>query len=323
MAFPEFSSLYTKFVKRKLTLFLSCVRKKGTFDKLFVLQKNTMRSLHTQMHSLRAKSHKAFTLIELLVVIAIIAILAAILFPVFGRARENARRTSCLSNEKQMGTAFMMYAQDNDDMIPTWSTAFTTLDGGAATAEDGKSYWDYKLLPYIKSGTAVNPDAYGGNMSGGVWHCPSSEEKDDSKRSYGYSQGVFYNNDPKFVASTYYRYPRLAAMDRPASTILIGDSGSSGYLGRPGSRWYWTHDKRVNSSFVESTSSREVPFRHMEGANYLFADGHAKWMKGEVAYPNNTNAAWCAHIRYFAYDQNERENNRASTARLGSYPCPD
>lgn len=80
---------------------------------------------------------KAFTLIELLVVVAIIAILAAILFPVFGRARENARRSSCLSNMKQIGTATIMYAQDYDESIYR-----------------GGNTWPVSMLPYIKSNTS-------------------------------------------------------------------------------------------------------------------------------------------------------------------------
>jgi prepilin-type N-terminal cleavage/methylation domain-containing protein/prepilin-type processing-associated H-X9-DG protein len=248
---------------------------------------------------------RGFTLIELLVVIAIIAILASILFPVFGRAREMARRTSCLSNEKQMGLAFMMYAQDFDEGLPTWCTAYGVAN---PTPETVDSFWDYKLIPYIKSGTMPNKGTIG-SVSGGVWKCPSSTETSATARSYGYSRGVFYNNDP--AAAQTYRYPFISAMDKPASTILVGDSGSDGYLNRPAELWYYVSNK-----------NREMPFRHMDGANYLFADGHAKWMKGEVVYPNNKNQGWCSHIKYFAYNQAERDGNRTA-GRLGGIPCAE
>src|SRR3954471_15423650 len=81
-----------------------------------------------------------FTLIELLVVIAIISILAAILFPVFGRARENARRSSCLSNIRQVGMAFMQYVQDNDERFPFNKTNATCQQS-----------WVYAAQPYLKS----------------------------------------------------------------------------------------------------------------------------------------------------------------------------
>jgi prepilin-type N-terminal cleavage/methylation domain-containing protein/prepilin-type processing-associated H-X9-DG protein len=101
--------------------------------------------------SLDSKRHGAFTLIELLVVIAIIAILASILFPVFGRARENARRSSCLSNMKQLGLGMMQYTQDYDEKFPCpgatdWNGEFRNDNGTAARAS-----WRQKIFPYVKS----------------------------------------------------------------------------------------------------------------------------------------------------------------------------
>src|SRR5690606_32131455 len=111
------------------------------------------------------KHNKAFTLIELLVVIAIIAILAAILFPVFGRARENARRTSCLSNMKQVGTGILMYNQDYDDRFPIYAARPAVVLGQSDTpttpgqkyvisniSEEGYFYsWMDGVYPYVKS----------------------------------------------------------------------------------------------------------------------------------------------------------------------------
>src|SRR6266581_996773 len=95
----------------------------------------------------RRSSH-AFTLIELLVVIAIIAILAAILFPVFAQAREKARQTSCLSNCRQFGTALMMYIQDYDEKLPMGWNTYVRASDGLTVARD----WTVDLIPYIKMG---------------------------------------------------------------------------------------------------------------------------------------------------------------------------
>src|SRR5580765_4262996 len=95
------------------------------------------------------RSREGFTLIELLVVIAIIAILAAILFPVFAQAREKARQTSCLSNQKQIGTGIMMYVQDFDETYPL-SQYFT----GGATGAGAQVSWQAAVYPYIKNDRA-------------------------------------------------------------------------------------------------------------------------------------------------------------------------
>src|SRR6058998_246498 len=106
---------------------------------------------------------RAFTLIELLVVIAIIAILAAILFPVFAQAREKARQISCISNIKQVGLAFIMYDQDYDETFPS-PVAFSSQGGGCAPQLDWwhlNGGWAILTYPYIKNG--------------GIFHCPSAE----------------------------------------------------------------------------------------------------------------------------------------------------
>ena len=95
----------------------------------------------------RPRQRRGFTLIELLVVIAIIAILAAILFPVFAQAREKARQTACMSNMKQIGSAYIMYAQDYDEaLVPgcNWNA-------GYSQQTDRRSYWDGLLDPYVKN----------------------------------------------------------------------------------------------------------------------------------------------------------------------------
>src|SRR5437773_4950577 len=108
----------------------------------------TLSEGETIMSDSQSSSRHGFTLIELLVVIAIIAILAAILFPVFAQAREKARQASCLSNEKQMGNASMMYSQDYDEGLPTWSEywySYYQAPQGAKFADSPAKYWDAVL----------------------------------------------------------------------------------------------------------------------------------------------------------------------------------
>lgn len=141
---------------------------------------------------------RAFTLIELLVVIAIIAILAAILFPVFAQAREAARKTSCISNAKQLTTSVLMYTQDYDETL-----LFDHFGRGTALY-----HWMYALGPYIRNGQ--------------VWKCPSDPNpKDvwdgtpgDSTVSYGYNF-MFLNG------------VGLAAVPKPSETIVLMDAGGA------------------------------------------------------------------------------------------------
>ena len=177
---------------------------------------------------------EGFTLIELLVVIAIIAILAAILFPVFARAREKARQTACLSNLKQIGTGFAMYTQDYDDSYPVWNAnACGALPGGAFG--DIKYLYNWLVNPYIKNG--VTPDsmtaASGGTLLG-VWACPTIKAQfSDFANTYAYNYyslgGVANctgNNTlgaayAPFNAQEYATPASLASVARPSETLLV------------------------------------------------------------------------------------------------------
>src|SRR5438067_11852209 len=110
---------------------------------------------------------KAFTLIELLVVIAIIAILAAILFPVFAQAREKARQAACLSNSKQIGLGIAMYTQDYDEMLPMGGRGLTDAENAMKVPPPDR--WHGWILPYIKNGA----DSLGRAGYAGVFICPS------------------------------------------------------------------------------------------------------------------------------------------------------
>jgi prepilin-type N-terminal cleavage/methylation domain-containing protein/prepilin-type processing-associated H-X9-DG protein len=260
-----------------------------------------------------------FTLIELLVVIAIIAILTAILFPVFASAREKARQTACLSNLKQIGLAAMQYAQDYDEGLPAWDANF--VPGGPALASDPHYlYWQAQLQPYIKSGNPTGLDSPEDNT--GVWQCPDLGSKSEESifpgtsrhsYSYGYNGMIAYTNYGSFagapgtdvLGARFYRWPTLTAMGSPASTIYVGECGYAGRIAPP--FLYETEGKRAaNQTFY----SWEVPDRHNGGANYIFADGHAKWLKSDVAYPPKSagvKAAYKAVADYFAYTDQERD----------------
>jgi len=196
-----------------------------------------------------------FTLIELLVVIAISAILAAILFPVFARAREKARQTSCLSNCKQMGLAVMQYVQDYDERMFLSElihdvAAPRPLWGGISTWHT----WAELIFPYVKNKQ--------------IFLCPSRRDI-RGPLAYGYNFRLGYYNRPGRTSGYYTGY-KLSEIVYPAETVVIAESD-------------WTGSSADYSSYhiyhlCESHHpSRFVPARHNGGANIVFADGHAKW----------------------------------------------
>lgn len=218
---------------------------------------------------------QGFTLIELLVVIAIIAILAAILFPVFARARENARRSSCSSNLKQIGLGVMQYTQDYDERYPQefyWSGGdLSELDtdkakpSGNFTVEVGVSgnyrTWMDAIFPYVKSVQ--------------LFTCPSVSSSTPAPPSYGYSTAfggyytdVFYYNN----GSTSYWSPLAQAqVSRPAEIIMVIDFWSKYNLTgtNPAQLGKWAN--HTNKDVQKWMSP------HLDGGNVAFADGHVKW----------------------------------------------
>ena len=203
----------------------------------------------------------AFTLIELLVVIAIIAILAAILFPVFAKAREKARQTSCLSNLKQLGLAVMQYCQDYDETYPI---SYQDAAGGPGTASQIPLTWPNRIQTYIKS-----TQLYG---------CPSDSRPPNVDfagcrpilQSYAWNRYAGID----IPAWGYYNVLALAAVQAPAGLVLFGDDSSdwltAGYGGR-----FNTLD---SPDWFESLDTQVFAGRHMGGDNMVFADGHAKWV---------------------------------------------
>jgi len=251
------------------------------------------------------KTRIGFTLIELLVVIAIIAILAAILFPVFAKVREKARQTSCESNMKQLGIAFMQYTEDNDEnMPPTLSVYFT---GYGYTPTLGFVGWAGKIYPYVKSaGVFSCPDDATGPMVGGVTNV--------QKISYAFN-GSLYDNDEidAYYAGTQ-TYGNLSEYNSPSNTVELfevanvqsgtdwntdlDDSSPSG-MGAP-SKWCGG-DVLSNScagqyatgAIAGYTGLNNIPpgtaGRHTGGANYLAIDGHVKWLM-----PNSVSGGYVA-----------------------------
>jgi len=219
---------------------------------------------------MRSRSHRdwGFTLIELLVVIAIIAILAAILFPVFAQAREKARAATCLSNSKQIATANTMYVQDYDEsLVPTYA-----YDAGFSGNVDHLRWWYDMIMPYIKNW--------------GVLQCPSGRQfnangvtKVDTN---GTARGVWISygtcSNTYCVGSFGGAAKPLAGVVEPANTIWVGESSSSSpELWSRFGLYAWTCPKADIPA--GRTAANVACNRHSDGANYTFVDGHAKWMK--------------------------------------------
>lgn len=254
--------------------------------------------------------NKAFTLIELLVVIAIIAILAAILFPVFAKAREKARQTTCLSNTKQLGLGYLQYNQDYDEKaMNTWDP-FGRGSG-----------WAWQVYTYVKSK--------------GVFKCPDDSQAKDGMSSYGYN-GNFT------IQSTVAGKPHgtgdgisIGKINNVAKTIVLfevqngaavgaydvsindptnaladnsdGDNGKSpGGLGQGGNyelsgggaikgtlasppdglKYATGYNNNTNTGAYGTYAAPTG--RHSDGSNYLLADGHAKWLRGEAVSSGHT-----------------------------------
>lgn len=167
------------------------------------------------MHRCNSRTRvSGFTLIELLVVIAIIAILAAILFPVFAQAREQARKTSCLSNVKQIGLGNAMYVQDYDE-------TFEIAWGVPGTGTNGT--WVDAIMPYIKNGGVNEAAGISWNKSNGIFHCPSDSE---GPSVVSYTTNALLTGAGNSV-NGFFAPETLAAIDKPASVVLIGESNKA------------------------------------------------------------------------------------------------
>jgi prepilin-type N-terminal cleavage/methylation domain-containing protein/prepilin-type processing-associated H-X9-DG protein len=227
---------------------------------------------------------RAFTLIELLVVIAIIAILAAILFPVFAQAREKARQISCLSNMKQLGTALSMYLQDYDEnMPPTLGGLLTDPRIPATDRILRPEYGLSRITPYLKNS--------------GVFLCPSDRATkmwillDGKPEKFSY----FANNNVGVGADPFDNSPQLgwgvfrsgasrsiAEITAPADTVAVSERDGR----EPDEHLNGPNDFRVwNPSLGRKDPQQgRSTDRHSGGSNHIYADGHAKWEKPQRMY---------------------------------------
>lgn len=224
---------------------------------------------------MRRLSRRGFTLIELLVVIAIIAILAAILFPVFAQARDKARQTACLSNIKQCGMALIQYVQDYDETLPHHAGDYSNFMSDTAGPN-----WARAIAPYAKNT--------------GIYACPSSPLAPNQNPA---TQGPVRNSYQGNGAVLSRRGLSLAAIPLPADIIFAQENYYS---------WLtcWNRPTQVNAATATPqqyrywhlvdcrpvyASAPRVPEQpgcgeqynstHQEGGNLLFVDGHAKWRK--------------------------------------------
>jgi len=253
-----------------------------------------MTRYQRRQHAFTRSGIAAFTLIELLVVIAIIAILAAILFPVFARAREKARQTSCLSNTRQLSVALAMFAQDHNEMLPK---AFFNDVVDGPTGLPWYTPWESALYPYYKNADILRcPSDAAGNMRGkDIAIDPANVPSLPGSYRYNISNQPNGPWDPT----------ALADIDRPAECIMISEA-LDGVHGDSDGNWnqlstweanngYVCIDYTNNAAYDRHSSSGTM--RHADGAggwrsdnpenpprsarnsgmsNYVFADGHAK-----------------------------------------------
>jgi prepilin-type N-terminal cleavage/methylation domain-containing protein/prepilin-type processing-associated H-X9-DG protein len=235
---------------------------------------------HSDVQAFRraGASARGFTLIELLVVIAIIAILAAILFPVFARAREAARKTSCASNLRQIGTAMAMYVQDYEGAYPLhYTRIFTPATGGYWFGGINAGVVDKTqgmLYPYTKNHQIQLCPSFSGNFA-----------YQGATGGYGYNW-IYLASNPS--AGRFGDWSvNEAQINRPADTIAFADTAT--YKTTPAPGVYETFSIAPPSSSLGFGDFPSAHFRHSETCNAVFVDGHVKALKPllRATNPNN------------------------------------
>ena len=226
-------------------------------------------------------TQRAFTLIELLVVIAIIAVLAAILFPVFAKAREKARQIACLSNQKQIGLALLQYVQDSDETYPqehpyTSNPAVDDNNGQFETIDYGSPF--EKIMPYVSRGNGTNT----ASLQQQLFVCPDDSDP-HALQLAGCTGNAPAPGVTSYLINAYFLFgATLTRIQEPSSTIYLAER-NSGFCDVHVHPW-------LGETFSGSPPAAVAPCipnpdgqyavaadRHTSGANYGFADGHAKW----------------------------------------------
>jgi prepilin-type N-terminal cleavage/methylation domain-containing protein len=267
----------------------------------------------------RRRSASAFTLIELLVVIAIIAILAAILFPVFAQARAKARQASCTSNVKQLSLSFMMYVQDYDENFPYWAWGNSSPIGGCSGTPCGhfESIWFNAIYPYVKNAqvyTCPSTNDHSTIAQNAMWAWVAGSSPASYLEQYGITSALinatisYGMSEPLEQGSAFGNFgspTALAALTKPADTIMIGDCENGltadappanatdpdgqvilervAYPNAPANCWPNTAtcgaaqgDANTAPGFPQVFDSQS---RHTGGDLIGYCDGHAKWLK--------------------------------------------
>jgi competence protein ComGC len=202
---------------------------------------------------------RGFTLVELFVVIAILVAVGGFLFPVLAGAREHARRTSCLSQLRQIGTAHLLYLEDWNEQFPDWR--IEALQRRPPIEEIEPAYWTEYLQPYLRSRAILR------DPSMPPWREGDGVLADYTLATWG-PGGRGSREDP------YYRWPgpplSLAQVSRPAATIHVADGRTTrGWTGVDGIRWNWAAGGWVPDQTL----------RHTGGLNACFLDRHARWLR--------------------------------------------
>lgn len=247
-------------------------------------------------------SRRAFTLIELLVVIAIIAILAAILFPVFAQAKAAAKKISCLSNVKQMATATQLYIADYDDNYP-----INSMSEPSGFTFSNTLYWYFGLImqsnsaaklmpsrglmfPYQKSGAIVNcPD--GRNIKPGTGGAPFTIDANDAPLGYDKNTLLVFSQSTPTAGVTYGPFRNATEWDQPSSSILLADAG---FAGATSSFNGLALPKALNTGNARTCPSANLQGRHGGQANVAMQDTSAKSFK--IYVPPDTATTFCSTL---------------------------